>query len=91
MNVPYRVFNVPLLDSNHQQSNKKYENEEINQETRSEKKIQILVSILVLTVMKFESLLYNTEIPSIEIKICSKTTLRSIKNQNLQQNYKKKG
>ena len=32
---------------------------------------------------------YNTEIFSIEIKICSKTTVRSIKNKNLQQKLRK--
>ena len=80
------MFNVPLLDSNHHQSNKKKEHEERNQETRTERKIDILVSIFVCTIIKSESLLYSIEISSIEIKICSKTALRSIKNQNLKQN-----
>ena len=49
-----------------------------------ERKSRFLASIFVRTLVKSESLLYSTEISSIEIKICSKTTLKSKTNQNLQ-------
>ena len=47
-----------------------------------------LTSIFVSTLVKSESLLYSTEISSIETKICFKTALKSKTNQNLQKNWK---
>ena len=53
-----------------------------------ERKSRFLASIFVSTLVKSESLLYSTEISSMETKICSKTAQKSKTNQNLQKKWK---
>ena len=76
------MFNVPLLDSNHHQSSNKQKNEERNQEIRSERTNRDLSFNLCLNNNEIRIFEYNTEISSIQIKIYSKTIVRSTKNQN---------
>ena len=82
------MFNIPLLDSNHHQLSNKEKNEERNQEIWSERTNFDLSFNLRLNSNEIWISEYSTEISSIQIKICSKNTLRSTKNQSHKLNRK---